>query len=66
MNEISKTKFADWCRANGLTAVEVAERIGCSKSTVYAYWYGQRLPSRRTMKRMEAVLGVDTRRMFGL
>ena len=66
MNEISKTKFADWCREKGLTAAEVAQRIGCSKSTVYAYWYGQRLPSRRTMKRMEAELGVDTRRMFGL
>lgn len=61
-----KTKFYEWCKEQGLTAEQVAARIGCSKSTVYAYYYGQRLPSRKTMKRMETELGIDTRRMFGL
>ena len=63
---MTKTKFAEWCREQGMTAAQVADRLGLSKSTVYAYYYGQRLPSRRTMKQMEAELGIDTRRMFGL
>lgn len=59
-------KFKNWCKEQNLTAEAVAEKIGCSKRTVYAYFCGDRLPSRRTMKRMEEELGIDTRRMFGL
>ena len=60
------TKFRDFCKETGLTAEQVAEKLGCSKFTVYAYYRGERLPSRRTMKRMEEVFGIDTRRMFWL
>lgn len=59
-------KFREFCRDNNLTAAAVAAKIGCSKYTVYAYFRGERLPSRRTMKRMEAELGINTREMFGI
>lgn len=62
---MEKNKFREFCKANNLTAAEVAERIGVSKYTVYAYFRGERLPSRRTMKRMEIEFCIDTRRMFG-
>lgn len=62
---MEKNKFREFCKVNNLTAAEVAERIGVSKYTVYAYFRGERLPSRRTMKRMEAEFGIDTKRMFG-
>lgn len=59
------SKFRKWCKENKLTAAVVAERIGCTKRTVYAYFQGERLPNRRTEKRMQEVLGIDTREMFG-
>lgn len=59
-------KFREFCRERNLTAATVAEKIGCSKFTVYAYFRGERLPSRRTMKRMEEVFGINTRDMFGI
>lgn len=62
---MEKNKFREWARANNLTAAEIAERIGVSKFTVYAYFRGERLPNRSTEKRMEAEFGIDTRRMFG-
>jgi transcriptional regulator with XRE-family HTH domain len=62
---MEKNKFREFCTVNNLTAAEVAKRIGVSKYTVYAYFRGERLPGRRTMKRMEAEFGIDTRRMFG-
>lgn len=58
------TKFREWCRENGLTAGQIAEKIGSSKSTVYAYFRGVRVPNRATMRRMERELGIDARRMF--
>lgn len=66
MSITNRSNFYFFCKEKGLTAAEVAERLECSKSAVHAYWYGQRLPSRRTMRRMEQELGIDTRRMFGL
>lgn len=62
---MSKTKFREWAKANNLTAAQIAERIGCSPRTVYAYFVGERLPNRSTEKRIEAEFGIDTRRMFG-
>ena len=62
---MEKNKFREWARQNNLTAAEIAERIGVSKYTVYAYFRGERLPSRNAEKRMETELGIDTRRMFG-
>ena len=64
--EGSTNKFREYCREHNLTAAKVAEMIGCSKYTVYAYFRGERLPNRRTMKKMEKALKIDTREMFGL
>lgn len=63
---MAKTKFREYCIEKKWTAKFVAEAIGCSESTVYAYFRGERYPNRRTMKRMEEALGIDTRSMFGL
>lgn len=62
---MEKNKFREWAKANNITAAEIAERIGVSKYTVYAYFRGERLPNRTTERRMEAEFGIDTRRMFG-
>lgn len=61
---LDKNKFQQWCADNGLTAGEVAERIGISRRTVYSYFSGERLPSRKTMRKMEKELGIDAKEMF--
>ena len=45
--------FKQYCVDNGYTAETIAKKIGVSRRTVYAYYTGERLPSRRTMKKME-------------
>ena len=56
--------FQSFCMAEGLTAKEVAELLGISKYTVYSYYRGDRLPSRRVVKRFEEVFGVDASEVF--
>lgn len=58
------TKFREWCAKNGYTAERVANELGCSKSTVYAYFRGARSPSKNAMKRMEQIFGFDAKQMF--
>lgn len=58
------TKFREWCAKNGYTADRVANELGCSKSTVYAYFRNARSPSKKVMKRMEQIFGFDAREMF--
>lgn len=62
---MAKTKFREYCIEQKWTAAFVAEKIGCSQSTVYAYFRGERFPNRSTRKRMEEALGIDTRSIFG-
>ena len=57
-------KFQKFCIDNGLTATQVANRLGISKYTVYSYWRNERLPSRKVERKMEAEFGIDTRKMF--
>ena len=45
--------FKDWCFNNGYTAQTIADKIGCSKSTIHAYFQGKRSPSRETLKKMD-------------
>ena len=59
-----ETKFKDWCAAKGYTAKYVAERTGISVYTVYAYFVGERYPSRRTLKKLEEVFGESMRDKF--
>lgn len=61
-----KTKFCTWCAEKNMTAAEVAKVLEISKQSVDAYSQGRRLPGRKTMKRMEERLGIDTRSMFGI
>lgn len=62
---MANNKFREWAKANNITAAEIGQRVGVSKYTVYAYFRGERLPSRNVEKRMETEFGIDTRRMFG-
>lgn len=66
MSNIRKqpNKFQQHCIENGLTAGMVAEILGISKFTVYSYYRGERLPSRKTCKLMEEKLGVDANEIF--
>ena len=48
---MAKTKFREWAKANNLTAAQIAERIGCSPRTVYAYFVGERLPNRNRLSK---------------
>ena len=64
MARANPNKFQQFCIDNGLTAREVAERLGISQYTVYAYWRGERLPSRKVERKMEAEFGINTREMF--
>ena len=57
-------KFQRWCMEHSYTAHSIAEKIGISPYTVYSYFAGERLPSRRTMKLMEEKLGIDARKLF--
>ena len=57
-------KFRQFCKENSLSADMVAERIGCSKYTVYAYWRGERRPHWKVMKKMDEAFGIDSRSLF--
>lgn len=57
-------KFQQYCIENNLTAGKVATECGISKSAVYSYYSGERLPSRKTMKVMEEKLGINAKEMF--
>lgn len=61
---LSATKFKTWCKKKGLTASEVAQRLGVSMSAVYKYWQGLSKPSRRIEKRIAAEFDIDTKEMF--
>lgn len=62
--KVYKTKFKQYCVENHLRAADVADEVGCSVKSIYAYMQGYRLPNRRTMKVMERKLGIDTREIF--
>jgi transcriptional regulator with XRE-family HTH domain len=59
-----KNNFQRFCYERELTYEQVAELLGISKYTAYAYYRGVRLPNRRTMKRFEAVFKEDARKVF--
>lgn len=59
-----KNNFQRFCYERELTVEQIAELLGISKYTVYAYWRGVRLPNRRTMKRFEDVFKTDANKVF--
>lgn len=58
------TKFKRWCIDNRMRAADIAEAIGCSPKTIYAYMQGSRLPSRRMERLMREKLGIETKEIF--
>ena len=60
----SNTRFKKWCIENRMKAADVAEKLGCSRKTVYAYMQGSRLPSRKTERLMKERLDIDTSEIF--
>lgn len=65
MAMLSHTKFKIWCKEQGFTAVDVAQRLGVSKSTVDKMWQG-RIPSRKVEKKIHDEFGIDTKKMFNI
>lgn len=62
---LSHTKFKLWCKEQGFTATEVAQRLGVSKSTVDKIWAG-RIPSRKVEQKLHDEFGIDTKKMFNI
>lgn len=62
--ESKRNSFQKFCIEQGYTAQDVANLVGISKYTVYAYYRGERLPNRRTMKKMDEAFGIDTSKLF--
>ena len=63
-NVVFKTKFKAWCVDNRMRATDVAEALGCSVKTIYAYMQGYRLPSRKMERAMKEKLGINTKEIF--
>lgn len=61
---MEKNGFKTFCESNGLTAREVAEKLGVSIYTVRAYMQGTRFPNRNFLRSFEKVYGVDYRGVF--
>lgn len=59
-----QNSFQKFCVKNDLTAEQVGAALGISKHTVYSYFSGERLPSRRTMKRFKEVFKIDPSEVF--
>lgn len=59
-----KNGFKKFCDSNGITAREVAEKLGLSIHTVHAYMQGTRFPNRNILRKFETVYGVDYRDVF--
>ncbi len=61
---LSHTNFKVWCKAQGMTAKDVAEKLDINISTVYKYWQGISKPTRTVEAKMIEVFGIDTKSMF--
>ena len=59
-----KTRFKKWCVENRMRAADIADAIGCSPKTVYAYMQGSRLPSRKMERLMKERLDINTNEIF--
>lgn len=62
--KLCKNNFQRFCYERELKVEQVAELLGISKHTVYAYYRGARLPNRRTMKRFKEVFKTDPEKVF--
>lgn len=53
-------KFKLWCIANGYTAKKIEEITGISRKTIWAYFQGQRTPTRVNEKKMKELLNMPS------
>lgn len=63
---LSHTKFKLWCKENGMTAQQIADKLDINISTVYKYWQGISKPTRKVEQKMIEVFGIDTKEMFDI
>lgn len=52
------TRFAAWMRGSGLSAREVAVRIGCTDLSVRSWVSGRRVPTIELARRIEVLTGI--------
>lgn len=62
---LSHTQFKIWCKEQGMTAAEVADKLDVNISTIYKYWQGVSKPTRAVEQKMVEVFGINTKEMFG-
>lgn len=53
-------KFKLWCIANGYTAKKVEEVTGISRKNIWAYWQGNRTPTRANEAILKEKLGIPS------
>ncbi len=51
---------------NGMSNVDLAEKLGCARSSITMYLSGQRTPSKMTIQLMAICLGVNPAWLMGL
>lgn len=66
VNVRKQTKFRNYCDEKGYTKEYVAEAIGLKPRAVYAYFIGERVPSRKVLKKMQDVFDIDPNELFPL
>ena len=59
-----KKSFKAFCVENGLTARKIEEDCGISRSTIWSYFQGQRVPSRKNMKVLSEKYGINVYEFF--
>ena len=52
--------FKEWCKSQGYTQREVAEKTGISKRVIEKYWQGVRVPTRKREKELKEKLNMPS------
>lgn len=53
-------KFKLWCIENRYTAKKIEEITGISRKTIWAYWQGQRKPTRAKEAKLKEMLNMPS------
>lgn len=68
MDQIDRNIFSDRLREamGDMSAIELADKLGCNKSVISLYLSKQRVPSKMAIQLLALVLGVNPAWLFGL
>lgn len=68
MDQIDRNIFSDRLREamGDMSAIELADKLGCNKSVISLYLSKQRVPSKMAIQLLALVLGVNPAWLYGL